>query len=36
VVCQSREDLSNRRAVVRLDRVSADFVEGTVLETIDP
>ncbi len=35
VVCSSSDDLTNRRARVRLDRAGAEFVEGTILEMID-
>ena len=35
VVCNSQQDLTNRRAMVRLERLSADFVEGTVIACID-
>ena len=33
---ESPENLRNRRALVRLDHVAADFVEGTLIEVLDP
>lgn len=36
VYAESPESLANRRALVRLDRVAADFMEGVVLQIIDP
>ncbi len=35
VLCESRRNLANRLVRVRLDRISADFVEGTVAEVLD-
>ena len=35
VVCGSEKDLTNRRAKVRLERISADFVEGRIVTLID-
>ena len=35
VVCESEKDLTNRRAMVRLERISADFVEGRIVTLID-
>lgn len=35
VLCESPRNLANRRARVRLARISADFVEGTVAEVLD-
>lgn len=36
VVCDDPLPLRNRRAQVRLDRLAADYVEGTVLDVLDP
>lgn len=35
VVSETEEDLTNRRARVKLERISADFVEGSVVEVLD-
>ena len=35
VRCRSKRDLTNRRALVSLERLSADFVEGRVVERLD-
>ena len=35
VVPDAGEDLTNRLGLVRLDTVSADFVEGSLLELLD-
>ena len=35
VVCPSKNDLTNRRALVVLEAISADFVEGRVIERLD-
>ena len=35
VVCESNEDLTNRLARVRLEKISADFVEGSIVEVVN-
>ncbi len=35
VICQSSENLANRRAMVKLEQVQAEFVEGSIVEMLD-